>query len=82
MSRGLIPDVSCAMSLKKEITCCSKTFHDVIILPKGPRADTMGPGASGNLSEVAETMIGLRAALEDLLEHKKKEKEDSKNFWN
>ena len=41
----------------------------------------MGAGASGNLHEVVETTIGLGADLEDQLEHKKKEQEDSKNLW-
>ena len=38
-----------------------------------------GLRALGILSAAAESMIGFRTALEDQLENKKREKEDSKN---
>ena len=69
------------MSSKKEIVCLPKRLHDVSLLLKYPRAYAAGSGASVNLGEVVETMTCIRQALEDQLEYKKKEKEDSKNRW-
>ena len=64
-SRNLIPASPYTISSKKETVSWSKKLHSISILPSDPREDRSTYGATGDLSAVAETMVGLRTALEN-----------------
>ena len=78
-SRNLIPASLYAILSKKEIVTWSKKLHSISILPNDPHKDRTTYESTGDLSVVAETMVRLRTALENQLDYKKKEKEESKN---
>ena len=50
------------------------------ILSKNLREDSSGYRGTGDFSVVVETMVRLRTVLENQLDYKKKEKEESKNY--